>query len=67
MKRKQDIQIENHGSIFLFRVLTNHARTWVDKNVHVEEYLWIGSAFSVEHRYALDLAEGMRADGLEVA
>ena len=62
-----DVQIENEGSIFMFRVLTDTAREWVKENVGLESWQWHGNAFAVEHRFAEDLAEGMQGDGLNVA
>lgn len=59
-----DVQIENHGSIFLFRPLTDAAREWVDEFVKPDN--WFGNGFAVEGRYALDLANGMQRDGLVV-
>ena len=64
---KIDVQIENEGSIFMFHVLTDTAREWVDENVGLESWQWLGRAFAVEHRFAEDLAGGMQEAGLEVA
>lgn len=61
-----DIQIENHSSLFLFRVLTDTARAWVKENVNLEGWQLFGNGFAVEHRYAHDLAEGMLEAGLNV-
>ncbi len=60
-----DVQIENHGSVFLVRPLTNAATAWLDENIDCEAQ-YFGGALVVEHRYIADIAEGMRADGLEV-
>ena len=61
-----DLQVENHGSIFLFRPLTDEGRVWLDENTETEGWQWLGGALAVEHRYAADLAYGAQADGLEV-
>jgi hypothetical protein len=61
-----DVRISNHGSIFLFDLLTDAARAWVDANV-AGEAMFFGGALAVEHRFAADLASGMAADGLAVA
>lgn len=60
-----DVQVENHGTIFLFHLFTDEARAWVDAHVDPEAQ-YFGAALAVEHRYARDLADGMLADGLEV-
>jgi hypothetical protein len=61
-----DISIENHGTIFLFRLNTPAAAEWVSQNVQ-EDAQFFGDALAVEHRYAQDLAAGMQADGLVLA
>ena len=58
-----DVSVENHGSLFLFRLHSEAAREWVDANVP-DDAQYFGGALAVEHRYAHDLAEGMQADGL---
>ena len=53
-------------SVYLFVPLTPEARTWVDENVELEDWQWLGGGFGVDHRYAKDLADGMTQDGLVV-
>ena len=63
-----DVEVENHGSIFIFRTLTDTARSWVSENVDLPEYMRLGpDAFTVEHRCAADLASGMQSEGLLLA
>lgn len=59
-----DVQIRNEGNLFLFSLLTDKARAWVD--AHIEDQVLFGDALVVEHRYAWDLAQGMLSDGLTV-
>lgn len=61
-----DISIENHGSIFLFRINSPAAHAWVSENVQ-DDAQFFGDALVVEHRYAADLAAGMREDGLVIS
>jgi hypothetical protein len=61
-----DVLVENHGTIFLFTPMTERARTWVDEHVQLDSWQWLGTSFSVEHRFAEGLAAGMIDDGLEV-
>ena len=56
--------VTNHGSIILFHLNTPEAKTWVE--AHVSEPMYHGYALAVEPRYAEQLAEGMRDDGLTV-
>ncbi len=61
-----DISIENHGTIFLFRLNTPAAAEWVSENVQSDAQFF-GDALVVEHRYAQDLAAGMSEAGLVLA
>jgi hypothetical protein len=61
-----DFSVENHGSLFLFRMNTAAARQWVHDNVE-DDAQFFCDALVVEHRYAANLAEGMRGDGLVLA
>ena len=61
-----DIIVENHGSVFTFEPQSDTAREWVADNVQLEGWQWTGPAFTVDHRFAYDLAQGMLNDGLIV-
>jgi hypothetical protein len=61
-----DFSIENHGSVFLFRMNTHHAFEMVDENLQSDAQFF-ADALVVEHRYARDLARGIAADGLVIA
>lgn len=62
-----DIEIENHGTLYLFRLHTDEAREWVEQNVEVPDYMWRGKdVFACEHRYAESLTNGMISAGLDV-
>jgi hypothetical protein len=60
---KPDVQISKHGSLFLFQPLSSAANEWIEENVGGDTS-YFGSALAVESRYALDLAGGMKDDGL---
>jgi len=58
-------EAEKHGSIWLFRPLTDAAREWAEDNVQRYGTYWYG-AIVVEHRYIGAIVEGAAADGLRV-
>lgn len=58
-----DVEVSDHGTIVLFRPLTEACRAWIAENV-AEEAMWFGGALAVEHRYARGLVEGMIENGL---
>lgn len=60
-----DVSVTNQGSIILFHLLTDAARTWVDEHVS-DDAQFFGNGLVVEPRYAQDLADGMAGDGLEI-
>lgn len=58
-----DVRIVGDGSVFLFVLLTDDAREWVDTFVS-DDRLMFGGGIAVEHRYAASLAAGMQDAGL---
>jgi hypothetical protein len=66
MNEEVDVRIENHGSIFMFQLLSEEAREWVAEFVASEDWQWFGDGLCVEPRMARDLVDGMIADGLTV-
>jgi hypothetical protein len=60
-----DLSIQNEGSIFLLRALTDAGRDWIEANIP-DDAQYFGGAVVVEHRYIADIAQGAIADGLVV-
>ena len=58
-----DARVEDHGTIFLVRPLTEPALAWLNEHTGGT---WFGGALAVEHRYVADLVAGMRDAGLAV-
>jgi hypothetical protein len=66
--KQVDVKVANEGTLWQFFLLTPAAKDWVGEKVQMENYMRQGeSAFAAEHRYAPDIVEGMKADGLVVA
>lgn len=65
-KKQIDVAVSNHGSVFLFALLSEQARDWVSENVQAEGWQFFGGSLAVEPRMAFDLAQGMINAGLEV-
>lgn len=60
-----DFGVTNNGSTVSFLLYSDEARAWVDTNVELEGWQWLGqSTFAVDHRFAEPLIEGMRSAGL---
>lgn len=63
--QKPDAEVQNEGSIFLLRPLSENAKQWVNEHLP-EDRQTFGNAVVVEHRYIEDIVAGMQADGLTV-
>ena len=60
VKTNPDIKVTNNGSTWSFHVLTEAGREWVDENLGLEDWQWMGSStFVVDHRPARELAQQM--------
>lgn len=44
-----DFVVQDGGSVCLVTPLTSDARAWVDANVALEAWQWLGSGFGVDH------------------
>ena len=61
-----DFDVTFHGSVVSFALLTPAARTWINDNVQLEPWQWLGDAtFVVDHRFAQPLIDGIRGAGLQ--
>jgi hypothetical protein len=58
-----DARVENHGSLFLVRALTDCALAWLEEHTDGQ---WLGNGLAVEHRYVTDLVAGLRDAGFIV-
>lgn len=67
MSHSPDVEFLNHGSVCMAVPLTPAAKDWVEENLALESWQWLGGGFACEPRYAGDLAEGMANDGLIVS
>lgn len=62
-----DITVNNCGGLFQFVIESEAGRQWVEENVALEPWQWLGpDSFVVDHRYAGEVADGMMADGMVV-
>lgn len=60
-----DLRIENHGSIVLFRPLTDEGKEWIART-HPEDAQFFGRAMVVEPRYVEGVVDAAQAEGLAV-
>jgi hypothetical protein len=62
---KPDFEVQNEGSIYLLRPMSEGARIWCAEHLP-EDAPRFGVAYAVEHRYIRDIVEGVMADGYNV-
>ena len=62
-KFKNDVRVENHGSIILIRPLNDNVSDWLSDNTDGQ---WFGGALACEPRYVHALMEGMIENGFQV-
>jgi hypothetical protein len=61
-----DFVVSGGGSIFLFTATNADALEHLRDNVS-DEAQWLGDCLAVEHRYAVDLAASLQAEGFTVS
>lgn len=66
VEREPDVRVSGGGSIYMVEPVSETALTWVEENVGLESWQWMGDAFAVEHRYIENLVAGMQDAGLTV-
>lgn len=59
-----DFSVENHGTMFLLRALSDDARVWLADNIPTAEYF--EDAVVIDRRYIQDVVDQIRLEGLEV-
>jgi len=62
-----DFEINDQGTLVLFRACTAAAKEWFRENVHAEPYQFFGSACAVDHRCARNLVNGIEAEGFVIS
>ena len=62
-----DFVVTPMGTLWVFTVLTDNAREWVDEHVDVPDYHRFGeTSFAADHRAARDLAGGISEAGFDL-
>jgi hypothetical protein len=61
-----DFKATDHGTVVGFAPLTEAAQEFLDENVHIEDWQWVGQQFYVDHRPAQNLIDGIVSAGLSV-
>lgn len=60
-----DFSFQDEGTITLLTPLTDEAQQWIDEHIAADHQTF-GNSVVIEHRYAQDILEGIKSDGLTV-
>lgn len=61
-----DFRVQRHGTVWMFEPLTERAKDHAASVIDVQEWQWLGPAFGVDHRLALDLVPALEEEGFEI-
>lgn len=62
-----DVEIENHGTVWIFRLINHEAEAWVEDNIpNIPDYMLQEDGFTADWRPARDIANGMTDAGLTI-
>ena len=62
-----DFRITYHGTVSTLDLFTGAAGHWVEDNVEIEPWQWLGGALCVDIRCACDLINELAAQGFEIS
>lgn len=63
---ERDVEFAEHGTVNTLTPLTAAAREWIDENLDVEGWQWLGGSVGIEPRMCPNIIQGMIDDGLAV-
>lgn len=55
-----------HGNVWMVTPMNSEAQAWVDENVPLDDWQWIGRGFSVDQHYVENLIEGIAEAGFTI-
>ncbi len=61
-----EVRVHDHGSVWLFIGSNEAACAALRSLTCAESWQWLGSALTVDHRYAADLVDHLRGHDVEV-
>ena len=52
------------STVYLIELMTQEAEEWVNENLALEPWQWLGGNIGIEHRFVENILYGMTDDGL---
>ena len=65
-KTDADVRVRNEGNIWMVEPVSKEAKDWVNQNVNLEGWQWLGRSFAVDQHMIEDLMNGMEHEGLVI-
>lgn len=61
-----DVELNRQGNIILVQCNSQEAKDWVNDNVNLEPFYWMGDSFPCDQHVVQNIINGMEADGLTI-
>jgi hypothetical protein len=61
-----DVLVANEGTLFIVNAISRRAKAWLAEHVDLDEAQHWGASLVVEHRFIVELVDGMHDSGLVV-
>lgn len=59
MKKQTNFMVTDEGTVVFITPVSDVARQWVDENLSLEPWQYLGDGFGIEHRYADEIIQAM--------
>jgi hypothetical protein len=59
MSKQVNFMVSDEGTVVFITPISETARQWVDENLSLEPWQWLGEGFGIEHRYADEIIQAM--------
>jgi hypothetical protein len=64
--KKIDFSVVNHGSVVLVTPQSRKAKKFVNEQIVLDGWQWLGDSFAVEPRFVGNLLDGIIQEGMTV-
>jgi hypothetical protein len=59
MSKQVNFMVSDEETVVFITPISETARQWVDENLSLEPWQWLGEGFGIEHRYADEIIQAM--------
>jgi hypothetical protein len=65
-RNETDFSVQPEGTLYILYAHSQAAQQWVNEHLPEDRMTWAASGTVIEHRYILDIIDGIKCDGLTV-